>query len=540
MNAEYGINFVKGMQGDDEKYLKASVTCKHFDAYSLEGNWGPDNNINRQNFNAVVSEYDLNDTYYPAFKYCVSANPNHGQASGVMCSYNAVNGVPSCANRELLTTKLNEWEFDGYVVSDCWAVGRVESTHHYTQSTSGTINAVYNAGLNLECANFIELNAWQAIQNGTVDFDLNKNQTVNAIAGLMRLGYYDPSEKSPWKDLNENDVNTPYNKQVALDAARQSTVLLKNANDSFLPLKASDFKSIAVLGPNANDSAVLLGNYQGVSPFIITALQGIQSYMVDSSQTVNYNMGCGISENSTENFTKSMELAASSDLTVLVMGINNTVEAEGKDRHSLYLPGVQNEFIRNISSVSSNIILILINAGCLDVSEFEDDDHIKAILWAGYGGQYGGQGVADVIFGEFSPTGLVSQTWYLGDYVDEVEMTNMRMRPNSTTYPGRGYKYYTGKSVLYPFGYGLLYTTFECDGLMVQETYSSVKVKNAGSTDSGGVVLLYWKPNKCDIDGPIKRLVAFQRFDMLNVGDEININMDLYEEFYFSDEYQQD
>merc|ERR1712190_704449 len=132
-----------------------------------------------------------------------------------------------------------------------------------------------------------------------------------------------------------------------------------------------------------------LGNYQGIPPFIITPLQGISSYFDETAQTIHYNMGCDVNSNNTVNFSTSMEFAAQSDLTILVVGINNTIEAEGKDRHSLYLPGVQNEFIRNISSVSDNIVLILINAGCLDVAEFESDDNIKAILWAGYGGQYG-------------------------------------------------------------------------------------------------------------------------------------------------------
>ena len=200
------------MQGDDKKYLKASVTCKHFDAYSLEGSWGYKNDITRQTFNAVVSEYDFNDTYYPAFKYCVS--PKYGAASGVMCSYNEVNGIPSCANKELLTTMLNAWEFDGYTVSDCWAVEQVETTHHYTSNPSDTINAVYDAGMNLECSNFVEQNAWLAIQNGKSNFEQIKNQTVNAIKVLMRLGYYDPADKSPWKDLNASNVNTDYNKQV--------------------------------------------------------------------------------------------------------------------------------------------------------------------------------------------------------------------------------------------------------------------------------------------------------------------------------------
>ena len=324
--------------------------------------------------------------------------------------------------------------------------------------------------------------------------------------------------------------------------ARQSTVLLKNEGN-YLPIKGSNYKTVTVLGPNANNSAVLLGNYQGVPPFIITALEGVQSYLTNG-QTVNFSPGCDINTNDTSNFSKSVAYASKSDLTILVMGLNETVEAEGKDRHSLLLSGLQNEFIRNISAVTSNIILILINAGCVDVSEFEKDDNIKAILWAGYGGMYGGQGVADIIFGAFNPTGLVSQTWYLQDYINEVNMTNMNMRPNKTNnnYPGRGYRYYNGKNVLYPFGYGLSYTTFECSGLSVQDTYSSVKVKNTGNTyNSGGVVLLYWVPNNY-VDGttPIQRLVGFERFDMLNVGDEVTINMDLYMEFYYSPEYQQD
>ena len=147
-------------------------------------------------------------------------------------------------------------------------------------------------------------------------------------------------------------------------------------------------------------------------------------------------------------FNISKEYASISDLTILVMGLNTSIEDEGLDRYSLLLPGVQNEFINNITNVSNNIIIILINAGCVDISKFNINNNIKSILWAGYGGMYGGQGVSDIIFGKFNPTGLTTQTWYKNNFIYEVNMMNMTMTPIiELNYPGRGYRYYNGNNI---------------------------------------------------------------------------------------------
>ena len=545
VNAEYGINFVKGMQGNETEngYLKVSTTCKHFDAYSLDNYDG----VDRHHFNAIVNDYDMNDTYLVPFKYCVSRDDKHGQSSGVMCSYNEINGVPGCANKETLTgILLDQWNFDGYIVTDCWAVSQILDDQHYTTNPGETISAVYDSGVNMECSNFIELNGYQAIMDGYVTLNKIKQQLFGSFKVLMRLGYFDDPEKMPWKDLGPDDVNSPYNQQVALDAARQGTVLLKNVNDTALPIDLDGIKSIAILGPNANNTEVMIGDYGGIAPFIITVLEGIESYTKPRNITTYFNQGCDIDSDNKSNFSISQQYAKQSDLVILVMGLNQTIESEGKDRYNMTLPGVQNEFITGITNVNQKVILVLVTGGCVDVAEFENNNNIIGILYAAsYGGMFGGMGVSDVIFGTFAATGLVSQTWYTQDYMNEVSMFDMGIRPSDNKYsninmsnPGRGYRYYGGKSVLYPFGYGLSYTRFICGQINADGMVLDVEVTNSGQVDSGGVVLVYFVPNDGGNNGvPIKRLVGFERFNMLDKGQQVNVKMNIFEEFYYSDAY---
>eukprot|EP01084_Bolivina_argentea_P017968 33500_1 len=265
VSAEYGINFVQGMQGDEKKngYLKLSVTCKHFAAYSFDNYDG----ITRHKFNAIVSDYDLNDTYLVPIKYCVL--PTHGSGSGVMCSYNAVNGIPSCANYLLLTHYLkNEWNFNGYITSDCGATDDILYEHKYTSNRGETCGVVYSAGMTQDCSNFMETNAYNAIMNNYITNDNIKYALIQNFRVLMRLGMFDKPQLNPWHNLGVNDVNTLYHQQISLDAAKQSIILFKN-NNKLLPLSINKIQKIAVLGPNANNSLVVQGNYAGTPPFII-------------------------------------------------------------------------------------------------------------------------------------------------------------------------------------------------------------------------------------------------------------------------------
>ena len=559
LNSRYGVQFVRGMEGDDARYLKLSTTCKHWDAYSLE-KWG---GVDRHHFNAIVSDYDLNDTYLVPIKYCVSPDAVYGgRASGVMCSYNELNGVPSCANRRILTDLLSEWGFSGYVTSDCSAVRDVLNAHHYTTTPGETCSAVFSSGMDLECGSFTASHGVDAINEGSMAFSDLQHGLIADYTVLMRLGLFDDPQAAPWKGYGPEMVNTARHQQIALEAVQQSIVMLKNTQNT-LPFDVTaskmkrkrgkvqnlgNIKNIAVFGPNANATDVQGGNYNGRAPLMVSTLDAVKSYAAGNGVEVLYHEGVGVNSTDTAHFGIAMEYAAKSELTVFVMGLNHSIEAEGTDRYDLHLPGLQNEFVANVSSVAGgDVVLVIVSGGCVDISRFEGDGNVGAILWGGYGGMFAGQGVADVLFGAVNPSALTTQTWYRNGYVDEVSMLDMGMRPSdgewsglNASNPGRGYRYYGGSNVLYPFGHGLSFTRFGCSGLRVNEEDRtlSVEVENTGNAHGGAVVLVYWVPTDNGTDGrPIKRLAAFGKVDVA-VRATKGLDMLIYEQFYWSDEYQ--
>eukprot|EP01083_Nonionella_stella_P160479 524713_1 len=508
LNAVYATNFVRGMQVESPgypTYLKASSCCKHYADYSLEKSDG----FSRFNFSAEVSEYDQNDTYLVAFKYCVLG----GNASSVMCSYNAENGIPSCANGYLMTTTLREeWGFEGYITSDCGAVSDVQNNHHYTNTTGATINAVFSAGMDINCGGYTHKYTADALNTNAVSLSVVQAAMYRAALVQFRLGLFDDPSFTPWSSLDASDVCTESSLQLAYDASRQGVVLLKNTRNT-LPLDNNDLsiQSIANIGPNANNTQVLTGNYYGIAPFMVSVQEGLQMYVAH----VNYALGVGIASNDTSGIPVAVDIAAIADATVLVMGIDKTQEGEGHDRMNITLPGEQNNCIEQVASAAKGpVILVILSGGSVDIARWRDSDDIDAIIWAGYPGMYGGAAIADVIFGKFNPAGRLTQTFYFANYVDEIKMSDMNMRPNATTKsPGRGYRYYNG-DVVYPFGAGMSYTTFNCDVAPVKEVNGqlNVTVGNIGGMDGGVVVLVYFVPNNGGMNGvEIKRLVAFGR-----------------------------
>eukprot|EP01084_Bolivina_argentea_P283731 486022_1 len=419
LTERYAAGFVKGMQGSDNKYLKTSSCCKHFADYSMEKQ--------RTSWNDIVSEYDQNDTYLVAFRSCVV----YANASGIMCSYNAENGIPSCANKELLTNYLiDELGFIGYITSDCGAVGDVQNSHHYTNNSDATINAVFSAGMDLDCGGFTteNNNTANAVKNGAISLELLQNAIYELTLIQMRLGMFDNSEMLPWYNYGPANVTSNKSLRISYDAARQGQVLLKNVNKA-LPLDASETKSIALIGPNANNTVVMEGNYYGSPPFIYSVFDGLKEYI----SNVNYEEGCSMATDNKTGFEAAINAAKTADVTIMVMGLDQTQEKEAKDRSNLLLPGVQYELIEQVSAAAKGkTILVLLSGGCVDVSNQTFNDNINAIIWSGYPGMYGGLAIADVIFGTFNPTGRISQTFYYNNYTLIETKENMNMRPNST------------------------------------------------------------------------------------------------------------
>lgn len=369
---------------------------------------------------------------------------------------NAVNGVPSCASYDLLTTNLRDtWGFDGYITSDCGAVSNVELTHHYTNTSDATCAATLGAGMDSDCGGFFGVNLASAIADGAVPSASWERALRSIMRVLMRLGYFDPDAANPYRMYGLEHIDTPAHRQLALEAARQGIVLLKNDNHR-LPLSRDTARTVAALGPNANATVTMQSNYFGQAPFLISVAMGLNEYA-----NVTYAPGCSIAGNDSSGFASATAAAAAADVAVLVVGLDGTQEAEGHDRVSIDLPGVQAQLIEAVALAAAQpIVLVIMSGGPVDVSAAKANPKMGAILVVGYPGQSGGQATAETLFGDNNPSGKLTQTWYPGSYVDTVSMFDMGMRPNATTgSPGRTYRFYTGPTV-FNFGDGMSYTTF--------------------------------------------------------------------------------
>ncbi|XP_057776665.1 probable beta-D-xylosidase 2 [Salvia miltiorrhiza] len=531
---KYAASYVKGLQGTGRgDRLKVAASCKHYTAYDLD-NW---NGVDRFHFNALVSAQDLEDTFSIPFRSCV----REGRVASVMCSYNQVNGVPTCADPKLLRKTIRgAWGLKGYIVSDCDSVGVFFNTQHYTRTPEEAAAAAVKAGLDLDCGPFLAQHTENAVAKELLkEADVDAALT-NTISVQMRLGMFDGEPSSqPHGNLGPKHVCSARHQELALQAARQGIVLLKN-DGPVLPLSQQRLGSVAVIGPNSDATLTMIGNYAGVPCGYTSPLQGIRKY----TRTI-HNEGCGgVACAKDELFDRAMEAASKADATVLVMGLDQSIEAEFVDRVGLLLPGRQQELVTKVASASKGpTILVLMSGGPLDVSFAQNDARIGAILWAGYPGQAGGAAIADVLFGAHNPGGKLPMTWYPQEYLNNLPMTTMDMRANpSKNYPGRTYRFYKGP-VVYPYGYGLSYTTFKhtiakapkvltipmggahrpnsttFSNKLVRVAHASCKnltlrvhvdVENTGSRHGTHTLLVFASPPGGGDWAPQKQLVAFQ------------------------------
>ncbi|RDX70314.1 putative beta-D-xylosidase 2, partial [Mucuna pruriens] len=443
----YAASYVRGLQGTDGNRLKVAACCKHFTAYDLD-NW---NGVDRFHFNAQVSKQDIEDTFDVPFRMCVS----EGNVASVMCSYNQVNGVPTCADPNLLKkTVRGLWHLDGYIVSDCDSV--VTNIIHQRQKKLLPM-PLKQASLDLDCGPFLALHTQDAVKKGLLsEADVN-GALVNTLTVQMRLGMFDgdPSTHT-YGNLGPKDVCKPAHQQLALEAARQGIVLLKNTGP-ILPLSPQRHRTVAVIGPNSNATVTMIGNYAGIACGYTSPLQGIGRY----ARTI-HELGCeNVACTNDKQFGPAINAARQADATVLVMGLDQSIEAETVDRTGLLLPGRQQDLVSKVAAASKGpTILVLMSGGPVDVTFANNDPRVVGILWAGYPGQAGGAAIADILFGTANPEGKLPMTWYPEEYVRKLEMTNMAMRARKWEgYPGRTYRFYNG-GVVYPFGHGLTYTHF--------------------------------------------------------------------------------
>ncbi len=627
-----GTRFVKGLQGNDPKYLKVVSTPKHFAANNEEHN--------RFECNVRVSEKMLREYYFPAFEMCV----REGQAASVMMAYPAINGVPCMANPWLMQKVLrNDWNFSGYIVSDCWGPGLLVTAHKYVKTKETAATLAIKAGLDLECGDevYIQplLNAYKQKMVSAADID---SAAYHVLRARMLLGLFDDPSKNPYNKISPSIIGSPAHQALALEAARQSMVLLKNKNN-ILPINTKKIKSIAVVGINAGRCE--FGDYSG-SPVVqpVSVLQGIRNRAgkdikvvyapwvspEDASDIISKNFftqglkaeyffntnlegqpkirteewinfdplnhppdpflpkaplsvrwtgkltptisgtyrlsftsddGCRLfldnkklidswHNRSEATDTVSINLVAgqqytiraeyfdgggssiarlswkapvsgnvkrldlygeagnavrSCDMAVAVLGINQAIEREGQDRTDIQLPRDQQEFIREVYKVNPNTIVVLVAGSSLAINWI--DENIPAILNAWYPGEQGGTAVAEVLFGDYSPGGRLPLTYYSS-------LNDLPAFDDYNISKGRTYQYFKGKP-LYPFGYGLSYTSFAYTGLSVQHLDAAIKVrfdvKNTGTKDGGEVAQLYVKLPDYDSVVPIKQLKGFKR-----------------------------
>ncbi|KAJ6594524.1 glycoside hydrolase family 3 protein [Mycena capillaripes] len=519
--AQYVLNLIDGLQGgiDPKPYYKVMADCKHFAAYDMENSGG----VSRHSFNAIVTTQELSEYYLPPFQSCV----RDAKVASVMCSYNSVNGVPACANSYLLQTLLRDyWTFPGWVVSDCDAVSDIFATHGFTTSIAAAAGAALTAGTDINCGGTYSANLLEARNENLVTETAISQALVRQYTGLVRAGYFDPAASQPYRQLSWADVNTPAAQTLAYNVAAEGMVLLKN--DKTLPLKAG--LKIALIGPSAQATTAMQGNYFGVAPFLISPMAGA----IAAGYNVTFVQGTTISGTDTSGFAAAVAAAKLADVIVYAGGIDNTVEAEGVDRSTIVWPGVQLSLIQMLATVGKPLVVVQFGGGQLDSTALKSNAGVNAILWAGYPGQSGGTALFDILRGKVAPAGRLPITQYPANYVLQVPMTDMNLRPNTATgNPGRTYKWYTGTAV-YPFGSGLHYTTF---ALTFQTTpaatYSiqtlvtnaasaafldlgvfdtiSVNVHNTGTVASDFVSLLFVSSTAGPAPHPIKELISYSR-----------------------------
>ena len=648
LTGQMGNEFIKGLQGDNPKYLKVVATAKHYAVHS-----GPE--TGRHEFDAVVSERDLRETYLPAFRTAIV----DAGAYSVMGAYNRFRGQASCASEELFGILRDEWGFKGYVVSDCGAILDIWKYHKLTPDAASASALAVKSGLDLNCGT--EFHALsEAYESGLVseaDIDIAVKRLFMA---RFKLGMFDPYELNPYAQIPYAVNDSPAHDYLALEAARESIVLLKNENNT-LPLSKT-IKNIAVIGPNADEVQSLWGNYNGVPSHPVTIVNGLKNKL-EPEVNVHYEQGCELAEGvplftpipsvyfQTENgrqgvvgeyfsnnelegtplFTRvdsqinfkwdniapdprlkddnysvrwtgyiipqktgeykisglgkpaitikhngadvsnvinrdnpvmdaydvelkagekyqitaeyknyygdataklvwsvpdtnmkkrAVELAEKSDVVVLVLGLNERLEGEemtlevdgfkGGDRTHLNLPATQVELMKAVAATGKPVVLVLINGSALSINWAAEN--IKAIITAGYPGQQGGNAVADVLFGDYNPAGRLPVTYYKSvDQLPDFENYDME---------GRTYRYFHGEP-LYPFGYGLSYSSFNYTNLQIpkkvamnEDVKVSVEVRNSGARDGDEVVQLYLTDEKGSTPRPIRQLEGFERIHL--------------------------
>lgn len=494
LTGELGSAFVKGLQGDGE-YLKAAACAKHFAVHS-----GPE--AVRHQFDAKVSKKDLYETYLPAFEKLVK----EADVEAVMGAYNRTNGEPCCGSRTLIQDILREeWGFQGHYVSDCWAIRDFHEHHMVTDTAEESAAMALKNGCDVNCGNTY-LHLLKACQDGLVTEEEIGKAAERLFTTRFLLGLFD---ETGYDGIGYDRLECAEHVETAARATAESLVLLKN--NGILPLKKEDIRAIGVIGPNADSRSALIGNYHGTSSRYITVLEGIQDYVPEGTR-VYYSEGCHLFRDRVEGLawrqdriSEALSVAKNSDVVILCLGLDETLEGEegdtgnsyaSGDKADLLLPQVQRELAEAVMQAGKPVILLNMTGSAMDLRYFEE--HADAVMQVWYPGARGGKTIAEVLFGEISPSGKLPVTFY--NSIEELpEFEDYGMK-------GRTYRYFEG-TPLYPFGYGLTYgdvkvDMVECGGIVIAAGAEKVRGEagSQGRIHPEGITADDWKaPGKREI-----------------------------------------
>ena len=512
LTSQMGLAVVRGLQGEGQKYLKTLACAKHFAVHS-----GPE--WNRHSFDVEqLPARDLWETYLPAFKALVQ----QGHVKEVMCAYQRIDGEPCCGNTRFLQHILrDEWGFQGLVTSDCWAVADFwqKGHHEFSATKEDAVARAVVTGTDLECGS-----DYPAIPDAVAQGKLTEEQVDISLKRLLQarfeLGDFDDDQLVAWTDIPMSVVCSAEHRELALQAARESMTLLKN--DGILPLCSK--QRIVVVGPNADNASMQWGNYNGFPTETITILDGIRSKSDQVSFLDGFeHVGKGMDEKQllAEHY---LSRISDADVVVFVGGISPRLEGEemsvdaegfkGGDRLSIELPKVQRDFLAALHAMGKPVVYVNCSGSAMGL--VPEQANANAILQAWYPGEQGGLAVADVLFGDYNPSGKLPVTFYRN--VDQLpDYEDYRMA-------GRTYRYFQGEP-LYPFGFGLSYTTFKLGTPSYQNGKVKVDITNTGKQEGAEVVQVYLRDPR-DTDGPIKTLRAYQRVN-LQPGEQRTLTIDL-------------
>ena len=543
LTGQIGIQFVKGLQGNDPKYLKLVATAKHFAVHS-----GPESE--RHFFNATVNQRDLWETYFPAFEDLVVK----GGVYSVMGAYNRVNGESASASNYLLQNILRDkWGFKGYVVSDCGAINDIHANHKIVKTPEESAALGVITGCDLNCGGIYQNHLQKSVTLGLISEKEIDNAVYRLFLARMKLGMFDPTEIVSYAQIPFEINDSQKHDELSLKTALNSMTLLKNSGA--LPINTNNTKKIAVVGPNADNINALLGNYHGTPSSPVTFINGLNDY-VGKKAEITYFKGVDLVKNGDDglNFLTDSIIneVKKSDMAIFVGGLDATWEGEempggidvdgfyNGDRTKIELPEIQQKAIKDMIKTGTPVVLVLMAGSSIALNGL--DKELEAILMAWYPGQRGGDAITSVLFGDYNPSGKLPVTFYSSTS----ELPNFKDY-NMQAGKGFTYRYYKGEA-LYPFGHGLSYTNFKYSKLRADKTNLNEKenfkisfnIKNIGVYDGDEVVQVYIKDLKSKLKMPIKQLRGFKRVSLSKGGEKvIEFEFKPIEDFSYYDTDQQ-